>query len=87
MLWYGRWVTSYKNGDKVLFIDKCDKTLKKGILLLPEEHFTSNWLICDEDISYKNDVQMVCPDNVWYDTNRDRILSDFKEHKDKSNGN
>lgn len=28
MYWYGRWVTSYKSGDKVIFIDKCDKTLK-----------------------------------------------------------
>lgn len=85
-LWYGRWVSSYKNRDEVMFIDSDETKLLRGYLQLPSGHFTEEWYIISSGSYYKDNVKLVCPLNRWYEDHTSNIFIAFKKHKEKNNG-
>lgn len=81
MLWYGRWVTSYKDGDVVQFIKKCDGKIGVGVMKLPRGYFTSEWYIETKGVClHEEDVLVVSPFEYWYRDNQDKMYDAFLEN-------
>lgn len=83
MIWYGRWVSSYKDGDLVQFVKKSDGKIGIGALRLPDVHFSERYFVEDKfgKTYTNNELLVVSPFNYWYrdhsDLLYDAILNKF----------
>lgn len=74
MLWYGRWVTSYKDNDDVQFILNENGKIGIGKIKLPDDYFTQNWFIVFKNTTLtKKDVICVSPYEHWYKDNQEKM--------------
>lgn len=83
MIWYGRWVSMYKNGDVVQFIPKSDGRIHIGNLKLVGEYCTSEQvkIIDRKGIEYSTkDILIISPFSKWYKDRQDELYDSILEH-------
>lgn len=63
-LWYGRWVSNYKSGDSIIAL------MNDGVFKYGSIHFIEGrgdfYLVSESEVSTKDLIFAVCPDDVWY---------------------
>ena len=79
-VWYGRWVTSYVDGDVVQILLKENGKIVVGRLVLPEKHFSDSWYVATrESIITGEDILVVSPFDYWYRDNSDKLYDAYIE--------
>lgn len=83
MIWYGRWVSMYKNGDVVQFIPKSDGKIHIGNLKIFGEYCTrEQYVITDkEGIEYSpKDILIISPFSYWHRDRQDELYDIILNH-------
>lgn len=71
-LWYGRWVSNYKDGDLVIAL------MNSGLFKHGAIYFTkgrSDFYVLSNSVKLeKGDIFAVCPDNEWYKLSKESMF-------------
>ena len=82
----GKWVSNYKQGDKVIFITK-DFNVRDGLIYFPDGlNFSENYTIYSENKPYsKDDIKVLCnsQDNDYYVINKNELYKALFESLEK----
>ena len=74
LCWYGRWVTSYKDGDLIQAVQSKDGKIIIGRIKLPDGHFSDSWYVETREARlHENDLLVVSPFDYWFRDNQDKL--------------
>ena len=74
LCWYGRLVTSYKDGDLIQAVQSKDGKIIIGRIKLPDGHFSNSWYVETREARlHENDLLVVSPFDYWFRDNQDKL--------------
>lgn len=79
-LWYGRWISNYKDGDGVIAL------LNSGEFTTGNIYFTNGRsdfyvVLSETQVVIKDDIYSICPNEWWYLENMDLMFEAATEPK------